>query len=79
MEDSTPHPQKRPRSRRSTAAGGVAPQTRVVREPTLLDVFAAFIQHAVIVSGQQHVTAQDVYDAAEGMLRESERRHANRN
>jgi hypothetical protein len=50
-----------------------------VKDPTLLDVFAAFITHAVIVSGVTHVNAADVYDTAELLLIESERRHANRN
>ena len=50
-----------------------------MKEPTLLDVFAAFVMHAAIVSGLRNVNAQDVYDTAEDMLKESERRHANRN
>ena len=79
MDDSTPHPQKRSRSRRSTAIGGVDQTPRVVKDPTLLDVFAAFVTHAVIVSGVNHVNAADVYDTAELLLSESERRHANRN
>ena len=78
MEDSTPHPKKRPRSRRSAAAGGVDQTPRTVKDPTLLDVFAAFITHAVIVSGVNHVNAADVYDTAELLLSESERRHGTR-
>lgn len=50
-----------------------------MKDPTLLDVFAAFVTHAVIVSGVSHVNAADVYDTAELLLSESERRHANRN
>ena len=78
MEDSTPHPQKRPRRSRSTAAGGVDQTPRVVKEPTLLDVFAIFIMHAGVVSGQKHVYPDDVYDLAEALLIESERRHGTR-
>lgn len=49
-----------------------------MKDPTLLDVFAAFVMHAVIVSDQRNVNAQDVYDTAEDMLKESERRHGTR-
>jgi hypothetical protein len=49
-----------------------------VKDPTLLDVFAAFIMHAAIVSGLRNVNAKDVYDTAEDMLIESERRHGQR-
>ena len=78
MDDSTPHTQKRPRRSRSTAAGGMDQTPRTVKDPTLLDVFAAFITHAVIVSGVTHVNAADVYDTAELLLSESERRHGTR-
>lgn len=49
-----------------------------MKDPTLLDVFAAFIAHAVIVSGATHVKFQDVYDTAELLLSESEKRHGHR-
>lgn len=49
-----------------------------MKDPTLLDVFAAFVTHAVIVSGVTHVDAADVYDTAELLLSESERRHGTR-
>lgn len=49
-----------------------------MKEPTLLDVFAAFITHAVIVTGVNHVKAADVYDTAELLLSESEKRHGHR-
>lgn len=50
-----------------------------MKDPTLLDVFAAFIMHASMASGQKTIYAAHVYDLAEAMLIESERRHANRN
>ncbi len=50
-----------------------------MKDPTLLDVFAIFIMHAGVTSGQRNVYPADVYDLAEAMLIESERRHADRN
>ena len=49
-----------------------------MRDPTLLDVFAAFVAHAGIVSGKLNMTAIDVYDMAEALLVESEVRHGHR-
>lgn len=49
-----------------------------MKEPTLLDVFAIFIMHAGVVSGQRNVYPDDVYDLAEALLIESERRHGQR-
>lgn len=56
-----------------------------MRDPTLLDVYAAFVAHAVLSSGRDSMSrsnvfnAANVFDVAEALLIESERRHANRN
>lgn len=49
-----------------------------MKDPTLLDVFAAFVVHAAIVSDKKHMKAVDVYDVAEALLAESEVRHGHR-
>jgi hypothetical protein len=51
---------------------------RVVRDPTLLDVFAAFLAHACVARGDLQIDAGYIYNAAELLLDESEVRHGHR-
>lgn len=58
----------------------MAPTPRVVRDPTLLDVFAAFIAHALVAQDMwpdDHL-AKMSFDFAEELLAESEKRHGHR-
>lgn len=48
-----------------------------MKEPTLLDVFAAFVTHAYITRVGD-VEVVEIYDIAEELLAESERRHGHR-
>jgi len=54
---------------------------RVVKDPTLLDVFAAFAANALLAQDMwpDDLLAKMSFDFAEDLLAESERRHANRN
>lgn len=56
----------------------MATQARVVKDPTLLDVFAAFVAHAYITRVGGMGEAVEIYDIAEELLAESERRHGHR-
>ncbi len=48
-----------------------------MKEPTLLDVFAAFVAHAYITRVGD-VGVAEIYDIAEQLLAESEKRHGHR-
>lgn len=58
----------------------MAPTPRVVKDPTLLDIFAAFVANALVAQDMwpdDHL-AKMSFDFAEELLAESEVRHGHR-